>query len=313
MDLLRELLRNRNLVSTGLGRISMLDDAVGIRYRSTAENLGFYYALSGRVYLRGPEVGLAVELAPGDLFWIVRGFHQELTCSTAARSFIEPLSGVLPQTVGRGDSVEASFIAGGYLFGAGGAPRVIWELPAWIILRADEIREDRRLTAAIGAVAAEVGQEEICAEGEVRTLLLHLLHRSVVAHWLKHQGPAEWWQRVQIDDDISEAVRLVQDRPDEAWTVAKLAQEVGLSRSTFVERFKRRIGESPMHYVSRLRVRRAANLLRETTKSVNDIADAVGYADQFAFSKAFKRVYAVCPRVYRSEARLDAPQFLEEG
>lgn len=61
------------------------------------------------------------------------------------------------------------------------------------------------------------------------------------------------------------------------------------SRPTFVER----VQESPMHYVGRLHVHLAAGALRETFKSVHDVAHEVGYADQCGFLKAFKRVYGV--------------------
>jgi AraC-like DNA-binding protein len=52
-------------------------------------------------------------------------------------------------------------------------------------------------------------------------------------------------------------------RPEEPWTVARLADEVGLSRSAFAARFAELVGEPPLGYLTRLRMQRASVLLRE--------------------------------------------------
>jgi len=54
-----------------------------------------------------------------------------------------------------------------------------------------------------------------------------------------------------------------------------------------------------MAMVARLRVERARHLLRETDEPVKSIAQRVGYANQFAFSTAFKRVTGLSPQSCR--------------
>ena len=84
--------------------------------------------------------------------------------------------------------------------------------------------------------------------------------------------------------------------------MATLASEGGLSRSAFAEKFKRTTGETPAHYLARLRVRKAMALLRTSDAGLESVAAEVGYANAFAFSKAFKREVGVAPGAYRRTA-----------
>src|SRR5262249_61628298 len=95
----------------------------------------------------------------------------------------------------------------------------------------------------------------------------------------------------------------IHEHPDEAWTVEALAAKVGLSRSPFTVRFTRVVGEPPQRYITRVRMQRAARLIREQNESLGKIALAVGYESESSFNKAFKRQYHKTPGEYRSEKR----------
>jgi AraC family L-rhamnose operon transcriptional activator RhaR/AraC family L-rhamnose operon regulatory protein RhaS len=56
-----------------------------------------------------------------------------------------------------------------------------------------------------------------------------------------------------------------------------------------------------MDYLIRFRIQRAANLLKETTSSIADISAAVGITDQNLFSRTFKRITGISPRIYRTK------------
>jgi AraC-like DNA-binding protein len=84
------------------------------------------------------------------------------------------------------------------------------------------------------------------------------------------------------------------------WTIADLADAVGISRSTLVERFTRFLGEPPMTYLTHWRLQLAVKSLERTSRGVADIAAAVGYESEAAFSRAFRREYGQPPGRYRS-------------
>jgi AraC-like DNA-binding protein len=111
------------------------------------------------------------------------------------------------------------------------------------------------------------------------------------------------WLAGARDPVVGKSLALLHRRPRHPWTIAELAGEVGLSRSSLVERFTRYLSEPPMAYLTGWRLRLAAQALTSSPKGVADIADAVGYESEAAFNRAFKRVFGVPPARYRRQSR----------
>lgn len=105
------------------------------------------------------------------------------------------------------------------------------------------------------------------------------------------------------DARIARALAAVEARPDARWTVAGLARIAGLSRAAFARRFAAEVGAPPLRHVAAVRMRRAADLLAGTDASLADVAARVGYANEFALSRAFHRLVGAPPGVYRRRAR----------
>jgi len=96
---------------------------------------------------------------------------------------------------------------------------------------------------------------------------------------------------------------LMHSRSQYPWTIAELAKEVGLSRSSLVERFTRYLSEPPMAYLIRWRLKLAARALASTSRGVAQIAEDVGYESEAAFNRAFKREFGLPPARYRNERK----------
>jgi AraC-like DNA-binding protein len=75
-------------------------------------------------------------------------------------------------------------------------------------------------------------------------------------------------------------------RPTESWTAEFLAQEVGMSRSVFAERFSTVVGHPPMQYLALWRMHMAAQHLRDGRRSVAQVGASIGYESEAAFSRA---------------------------
>ena len=90
---------------------------------------------------------------------------------------------------------------------------------------------------------------------------------------------------------------------DKRWTVTMLARKVGLSRPAFARRFVEATGVSPLRYLTRCRMERAAELLASSQESLPRIGELVGYDSEFAFNRAFKRHFFVAPGSFRRAAR----------
>lgn len=109
------------------------------------------------------------------------------------------------------------------------------------------------------------------------------------------------------DRHMAAALGRMHHAPEEPWTVARLADEVGLSRSGFAARFASLVGETPLAYLTRLRIRRAALLLREGA-TLAKVSGLTSYASEASFSHAFRQWAGVAPGAYRRQSRATIPR-----
>lgn len=111
------------------------------------------------------------------------------------------------------------------------------------------------------------------------------------------------WLAGLRDPHVSRALALMHARPTEAWTADSLASEVGMSRSTFAERFSSLVDQPPMQYLALWRMHLAAQQLREGSSSVAQIGFGIGYDSEAAFSRAFKRQFGESPGTWRKHGK----------
>lgn len=82
----------------------------------------------------------------------------------------------------------------------------------------------------------------------------------------------------------------------------QIAENMYLSPFYISKIFKAEIGESPIHYLIRIRMEKAALLLQsERELPVSEVAQRVGYDDVYHFSKLFKKTYGVSPSQMRKD------------
>ena len=122
--------------------------------------------------------------------------------------------------------------------------------------------------------------------------------------------PAEQsgWLAGVRDAEVGRALGMLHRAPERPWTIADLAKEVGISRSTLAERFRLYLGEPPMSYLSHWRLQLGAKMLRDSSRGVADIAAEVGYESEASFNRAFKRKFGVPPGRYRQDAKPVRPR-----
>jgi AraC-like DNA-binding protein len=145
------------------------------------------------------------------------------------------------------------------------------------------------------AVSGRVGSEVLLAKlSEV--LFVDTLRRFVAGLPDRQKG----WLAGARDPIVGKSLGLLHSRVAHPWTIAGLANEVGISRSALVDRFTRYLSEPPMTYLTRWRLQLAARSLERTSRGVADIAGDVGYESEAAFSRAFKREFGRPPGRYRS-------------
>jgi transcriptional regulator GlxA family with amidase domain len=87
-------------------------------------------------------------------------------------------------------------------------------------------------------------------------------------------------------------------------TIDEMARAAATSQRTLARRVATALGTTPHRFAQRLRVARAAHLLETTHRSVDEVAEGVGYADPAAFRRIFRRETGESPRTRRMRASL---------
>lgn len=98
---------------------------------------------------------------------------------------------------------------------------------------------------------------------------------------------------------IQQAVNYMERHYQRELTVEEIAEVCQLNRSYFSKLFRDKIGCPPQEFLIRLRLSKAAELMRSTEHSIGDISAACGYPNQLHFSRAFKQRYGLSPREWR--------------
>ena len=99
----------------------------------------------------------------------------------------------------------------------------------------------------------------------------------------------------------------------DGWTVAELADEIGISPQHLYKVSGRFCGHKPMEMVTRLRMQQAQEYLLNTDYMIKSIARLLGYSDSFSFSAAFKRYVGCSPKQFRLRHFEKETQNKEDG
>ena len=243
---------------------------------------GFGLVSYGQARLNLPDAAEPVQLSHGDFFLLAPGRKYGLS--------------------GSGESAPAAIIAGRFHFDENSIRPLTEFLPPLILIRGGESRM-LPLQKTLELLAAEVDASTPGSEIAIRRLADLLLIQSLRTHIAGTEVEQTGWLQALSDAHIGAALNSMHNRIEHPWTVASLASEAGMSRSAFAQRFKALMRESPLEYLTRWRMYRGSDLLRESDRKLADVAQAVGYDSDGAFHKAFKRVLGIAPGEYRRTRR----------
>lgn len=311
MDVLTDVLQTVRVKTACYGRLEA-GAPWGLRVPA-GEDAKFHVVLEGNCWL-DVEGTPSVALSAGDLVALPHG--HEHTLSDASGAQMTPLESVLScsQSERTGDSImrriggagpQTILVSGRISFEDRRNNPLLAVLPPVIPLLGEAGRAVPWLESTLKFIACEASSGRPGAQTVISRLADILFIQIVRGHLaqLNEANNVPGWLGALSEPQIGAALSLVHQRPEQSWTVASLAQRVGMSRSAFASRFTRLVGEPPLHYVTRWRMQKAAGLLREGRATLAEIAEQVGYESETAFSKAFKRAVGSSPGAYRRAAR----------
>jgi AraC-like DNA-binding protein len=250
-----------------------------------------------------------VELSPGDIVVFPHGDSHQLSAGTGTNhvesaAVLQRIStGDLSPMHAGGGGATTRFVCGYLTCDPLLCSPILESLPPILKVNVRTDRAGHWLEQSIlhlleEATAYRAGSDAMLAKLS-EALFVDTLRRYVAS--LPDQTTG--WLAGARDPVVGKSLALLHRRPDHPWTIAGLAAQAGVSRSSLVERFTRYLGEPPMAYLTAWRLRLAAEALTSSSKGVADIAAAVGYESEAAFNRAFKRAFGAPPARYRRQSR----------
>lgn len=106
------------------------------------------------------------------------------------------------------------------------------------------------------------------------------------------------------DNIIERTILIMKQHLHTQLTLADLARETRLSASYLSALFKEKTRYSPIQLFTSLKIQKASQLLKESKLSIKQIAQDMGYTDQYSFSRSFKLIMGTSPKQFREERYL---------
>ncbi|MDH3968818.1 MAG: AraC family transcriptional regulator [Rhodospirillales bacterium] len=302
MDVLSDILHAVHLSGAILGRAEF-SSPWGVSSEGLTSPM-FHIVLSGNGFI-ALEGGEPIPLGTGDLIMMPHGHTHRLQSdrSVPTVKFTDLMVGNPPRKpdiIRSGGSGAITAIACGHLaFDRGEMHPLLAQLPPLIHIRGGGNGAHDWLETTSQLISSELRAERM-GTAALLDRLGGVLFIQVVRAYVESLPPNQaGWLGALRDPRIGGALELIHEAPAQAWSIGELACEVGMSRSAFAGRFKALVGETPMQYLTRWRMHRAAHYLRTEGLGVHDVAGRVGYESSATFSKAFKRYIGAAPAAYR--------------
>lgn len=190
---------------------------------------------------------------------------------------------------------ETALIVGAYRAAGRRHEQLLRAVPPVLV-----VSDDVEVYSCMEFVATDAAARPAGAQALMDRLLDWALVCTLRAWFEGQNTEAPGWYRGPADPVVGPALDAMHGQLAAGWTVATLAARAGVSRALFARRFTEVMGQPPLAYLTECRMDEAEGLLADRSLTVAQIAKAVGYADSFGFSAAFKRHRGVRPSDFRA-------------
>ena len=263
-------------------------------------NVMFHFVMEGSGALRLPD-GTTYPMDRYFLAVVPHDAKHTLECGLDAQSerSIDALpsgEGVVRVTAGPPDTAEFHVACGRVNVSYGDSLGLFQRLEEVVVA---DLSAYPQVRGAFEGILAEQGgstQGSLALTRAFMTQCVIYLLRSLTE---QSDGRLPWLLGLE-DPNLSQAIDAIFEHPEDAHTVDSLADRAMMSRSVFPERFREAFGATPINFVHNIRIRKAADLLRQKGgPSVEQVAHGVGFSSRTHFPSAFKSQFGVSPAAFQ--------------
>jgi len=261
--------------------------------------ISYHYVREGALSVDA-DGEVARDVGPGSILIFPGNHHHRLFNADVEAlypdDYIMPPEDDGPATLRLGEGDPLVRIYCGFLSAVSHRNPVLDRLPPVVVLQPDG--PSCAWIDASMRFAAEAAHNDPSAVGK----LAELMFAQAIRIYLDGDEDARRLAAALADPPLARALDYIHANFASDVDVEAVAREAGLSRTVLGERFVAVMGEPPIRYCARYRMRRAAELL-EAGSSAAEAGYAVGFTSDAAFARAFKREYGKPPAEWARETR----------
>jgi len=262
----------------------------------------FHIVTKGQCILRTKDK--SITLFTGDIVVFPLGASHWLANNEQSKRYNgkEVVESILSgKSLFEGDKLATTLVCGHFEFDATMDHPFIKELPSIIHITDTDLNQFSWLKNIADLIIQEAGKELSGSNVIVNKLGEVLFIHTLRAHIEKNTSNKGFIAAMQ-DDRISKVLKEIHSSPQNNWHLNSLSQIAGMSRTSFTNRFKVLIGDTPFNYLTRWRLLQAQEFLKESNYSIGEITERVGYQSEAAFNRVFKRKVGQTPLKFRQNS-----------
>ncbi len=292
------ILRLEDYVSGGF----VVGTAHGFRFPAH-EGIKCYAVAAGSCWLHIDGDPSPVRLDTGDCVLLPRGLRFCLRTDPAHSTVDFPCNsqGYPGESKLDATAEGCSIIGGHFILARGHSELLLGSLPPTVHISAGA--RNTPLMLSFERMIEELRDPQpggyLVAQQAAHTMLIQALR----VYLRGGAGDGTGWLFALMDPQISVAIRAMHHNPGRRWTLRELAANVGMSRTVFAKRFKKRVGSTAMEYLTRWRLIVAGDRLKTSDETAFAIATSLGYQTESAFGRAFRKLWGCSPREHRNDMR----------
>lgn len=273
----------------------------------------FHFAHRGRCLVRIKPDEDPVHLEQGDLVIITRGSRHTLYCDPTTEFPALLLDDVVKQSgfTGQGTLVygiagthhETQLICGHFAFDDDATHPLIDALPSHIHIPNYGQSAGNWMENTLKVIGSEAGQG-LLGSDLIALKMSEIIYTQAIRTFLTGEGRHQKNLAGFSDPFIAKTLKAIHELPGEKWTLQELSRLAGLSRTSLSNKFSELLSITPLGYVTQWRMQVARQRLVDTSASIIEIAEEVGYQSEAAFGRVFKKYFGLAPASYRRSKKL---------
>ncbi len=267
--------------------------------------IAYHFVIAGKV-LVSVAGEPTLDVRAGEIVLLPRNDVHTLASGTglvpvSARHLIQPSADGGLAKISHGGGGEPAQIVCGFLGSEDPYNPLIATLPRILKLDVREGVSREWVEASVRYAAGELTAGRFASSSLMARLSELLFVEAIRQYSATFSDQEAGWLKGVVDPQVGRALAAIHHNITSPWSADSLAKEVSMSRSAFVDRFTMLVGMPPIRYLTFWRLQAAKRILRETSKTIAQLAQEVGYGSDEAFSRAFKREYGLSPSRWRDQ------------